>query len=330
MDKIKQYFNLVLRKMQVFGGRFAKVKKVKTKPQVRMVSQKTANLVFYFGLGLLVFIGFVSMLRSITLGGSVSNLENKVGRFTETFAKVSSNQLGVDIPKVQQYMSGFMEVYVNYDLEYADERLTELGDYFAFDMVSFNEAIKEKRELLGQELIGLESDDSYLLAKVKVDYKSGEGDKQVEKTVIIAVPFRFEKKRLSIVSPPYFLDSENLLGRSDGLEQKKITEVDRLDEKTTESISKFLPVFFGKYALSNRGDLKLLMKKPDLMGKGYKVARVNDSAAMYYKKGGKKAVQVSVEFEEEGTGALHTEYFTLYLTKQKSGWFVSELYHYYK
>ena len=103
-----------------------------------------------------------------------------------------------------------------------------------------------------------------------------------------------------------------------------------MDEKNTSSIKKFLPVFFDKYALSDKTDLKLMMKNPVLMGGNYQVKDIEEGSTIFYQKKGKTMVQVAVNFEEKETGAVHTEHFTLALTKQSNGWFVEEFYPYYK
>lgn len=330
MDKILDKMRGIVTPIKSYLSRFVKTKKPKKKARLKQISQKTATLFFYVGVGLIVFVAFISMFRAITLAGNVSHLKKQVNEVSKTLSNQSTNQLGLDVPKIDDYMKQFVEVYVNFNLDSAEERLTKLGDFYAFEETTFNEAIKGNRQLLDYELIAVDREDDYLLAKVEVSYEVTEGENRVEKTEILAVPLNFVSDKLAVVSPPYHLEADNLLGKTEGFNQKGVNEVSRLDDKTVNSLQKFLPLFFDKYASSNRTDLELLMAKPELMGKGYQVATINDTSALFYRYGKKKAVQITVEFENVETGAIHTEYFTLYLTKQKSGWFVNELYHYFK
>ncbi|HGC6860453.1 TPA: conjugal transfer protein, partial [Streptococcus agalactiae] len=84
------------------------------------------------------------------------------------------------------------------------------------------------------------------------------------------------------------------------------------------------------YALSNKTDLKLLMKTPELMGKGFKVSELDLNNAIYYQEKKHQVVQLSVTFEDLVTGGTRSENFTLYLSKADNGWYVEEMYHYFK
>ena len=120
------------------------------------------------------------------------------------------------------------------------------------------------------------------------------------------------------------------LGKSKAFEKKTLDQVKELSKEQVSSIQKFLPVFFNKYALSNKTDLKLLMKTPELMGKGFKVSELDLNNAIYYQEKKHQVVQLSVTFEDLVTGGTRSENFTLYLFKADNGWYVEEMYHYFK
>lgn len=313
-----------------FLSQFVRVKKVKQLPKVKLSIQKKANALVYGGLGLLVLIGLLGSIRAMSLSGQVSQLTQQVKSLNQSVVDLPSKQVGMDTAKVERYMFQFVSTYINYNSDTASERQAELEKYFSFDLSGYQDDVKSNRTLIGRDLIALEDKGSYKLAKIRLSYETGEGEEKPKTIAVLAVPFQMSDGLLAVVSPPYWVEEDSLLGQANGFEQIKRENVELLDEKTTSSIKKFLPVFFDKYALSDKTDLKLMMKNPVLMGGNYQVKNIEDGSAIFYQKKDKIMVQVAVDFEEKSTGAVHTEHFTLALVKQSSGWFVEEFYNFYK
>lgn len=318
-----------LKKLYTYKDKFEKVEKVKEKPTLKQVKQRTANILVYGLVGLFALVGFLGSLRAIALSSQVSSLKNQVMAFEKVVDEVPVNQKDIDVSKARQYMVDFMKIYINYSDETASERLTALEDYYSFSMSDSKDTIKESRVLTGQNLIGLKQEEDFYVADMKVSYETHENGQQVTKLSVLSIPFRTDNGLFSIISPPYFKREDVLLGESKALERKKTEDVERLDESVDKSIRDFLPIFFEKYALSNETDLALLMKNPYFMGGQYTVQEIVDSSTLIYKEDEKTVVQLSVVFLDRA-GASHTENFTLYLVEQDSGWFVEELYHYFK
>lgn len=271
-------------------------------------------------------IGAVGILRSIGLSHQVTTLRSAVIAMNEKMSK-EKQTTSFDVSKVQYYMTNFVYTYINYDKETADERLKQLQAYYAFDIGKQTEQIAETRVLKSQRVISVEEYADYSLALVKIGYAVGDNTYVMN----LAIPFMMNHGKLSIVSPPYTLADDLYQGHSEPFEQRQASDLVKLSQDETDSIKAFLQVFFDKYALSDETDLKLIMRKPILMGGNYQVDSLNTSSALFYEgKDGEKVVQLSVVFVDTGTQDKHTEDFTIYLSQSDNGWFVENLYHYFK
>ena len=320
----------IIKSIKSYLSRFSRKKEVKKLPKVKQVKSSTVNVVAYGLLIVFFSVGLFGLLRSIGMSTQVDSLKAQVKKLDSTIVDIPNKQQTLDVSKVRQYMAGFIRTYINYTSEGSATRLKDLENYYSFNTNSYRDELKAPRTLLSQGLIAIEEYVDYKVAKVKVQYESGEGENKVTEISVLAIPFKMNDGLLAIVSTPYFVQEDDLLGKSKAFEILNSNDIEKLDEKTVKSLKDFLPIFFEKYALSEEKDLSLLMKKPAFMGGKYKVQTVNDSSAVFYKTEGKTAVQVSVDFENISTGAVHTERFTLYLSKQSSGWYVDEFYQYYK
>lgn len=309
---------------------FRKVKKVKEKPEVKQLKQTSANVLVYGLLGLIFFVGVLGTIRTIGFSSQVSSLKKQVETFQNVVKEVPKNQNMIDTNKVRQYMWDFLKVYINYSDEMAQDRMGQLDSYYSFPMSDVTDSVKAERVLTGQSLIGVKSIDDFYVADVKLSYETIENNEKVNRVRVLAVPFKMDNDLLSIVSPPYFKEEDSLLGETEPFVKKKSDEVERVDEATAQSVKEFLQVFFDKYAASDQTDLSLIMKEPFLMGGQYEVESINDGSVLIYEKNKSTVVQLSVTFKDKGSGALHTENFTLRLVQQDSGWFVEDLVHYYK
>ncbi len=311
-----------------FFDKFQKVKKVKEKPNVKQVKQRTANVIVYGLLLLFFFLGFFGSIRALGLSSQVSSLRTQVKDFEEVVQTLPENQEEIDVSKVRQYMVEFLKVYVNYSDETSGERLQKLSDFYSFGIEASDEKIKFPRTLTGQNMIGLTKEEDFLIADMKISYETVENGENVTRVRVLSVPFRTENGLFSVISLPFFKQEDMLIGQSEALSQKKIDKVEKVDEEIEQSVREFLGVFFNKYAKSNETDLALLMKEPYFMGGQYELSSIDDSSTLIYEEGDKIVVQTSVLFADKSE-ATHTENFTLYLVKQDSGWFVNELKHYF-
>lgn len=324
MKHLKIFQNLIS-----YFSRFKKVEKVKEKPTVLQVRQKTANILFYGLLFLFFSVGIFGTLRAIGLASSVSSLSSQVKTFDKTLSEIPSNrQIGVS--KVRQYMSDFLKVYMTYDEKTADQRLKELDNYFSFPLSGYTDSIKQSRSLTGVSLIGVTEESDFYIADMKVSFETIEEGQTVSRVRVLAIPFKMDSGLLSIISPPYFKQEDSLLGETEPLVRKKREDVSVADSKTQESVKQFITIFFDKYASSNEVDLGLIMKQPFLMGGQYTVDSIQENTMLVYQEDKNVVVQVSVDFLDKGNGAVHTENFTLYLMNQDNGWYVENMYHYFK
>lgn len=313
-----------------YKDKFQKVKKVKEKPSLKQVKQRTANIIVYGLLVLFVLVGLLGSLRALGLSNQVSSLQKQVVDFQKIVEEVPSDNQSLDVSKVRQYMFDFMKVYINYSNETASERMTALANYYSFNPTENPDSIKEEQNLTGQNVIAISPQDDFYVADVKVSYETIENGQKVSYLRVLSVPFKTENGLFSIISPPFFKQEDVLTGQAEPFLRKKTEDVERVDQSVEKSVREFLPIFFDKYALSNETDLALLMKEPYLMGGQYTVQEINDSSVLVYSsENGQTAVQLSVVFADKA-GSTHTEHFTLSLVKQDSGWFVDELYHYFK
>lgn len=312
-------------KIKKFLLRHSKKEKEGKQPKLKEVKQKTANIIVYGILGLLFTVGFFGSLRAIGLSNQVQHLKETVIAVEEK-SKHQKVDNSLDVSRVQYYMNNFVYYYINYSQDTADQRKAELENYYSFSTVSMVDDVKKARTLQTQRLIGVEKEKDYYVALMRIGYEVDQKPYQMT----LAIPFQIQKGLLAIVSQPYTLAEDLYLGKSKTFEKKTPDQVKELSKEEIISIQKFLPVFFDKYALSNKTDLKLLMKTPELMGKGFKVSELDVNNAIYYQEKKHQVVQLSVAFEDLVTGGTRSENFTLYLTKADNGWYVEKLYHYFK
>lgn len=304
---------------------FSKKEKKGKQPKVNETKKTTVNLVVYGCLIVFFLIGLVGSLRASSLSGKVDKLETTVKNYQKNQFS-SENTTDFDVSKVQYYMNNFVYDYINYSTDTADDRLKKLKSYYSFPVDKLVDDVKQDRVLKTQRLISVEKEDNHYLALMKIGYDSSGHSYQIN----LAIPFQMKDGLLAIVSVPYSLSDDLYQGKSKAYEKKNANDVTQLDSKTVASIKEFLPIFFDKYAASNETDLSLLMKTPVLMGGNFVVSKIDDANAVYYQDGKNKVVQISVDFKDTVTGSIHTEDFTFYLVKQKNGWYVNDLYHYFK
>ncbi|GAA5395730.1 conjugal transfer protein [Streptococcus uberis] len=312
-------------RIKKFLLRYTKKEKRGIQPKTKEVKQKTANFVVYGILGLLFIVGFFGSLRAIGLSNQVQHLRETVIAVEEK-SKSKKTDNSLDVSRVQYYMNNFIYYYINYSEDSADQRKAELENYYSFSNASMTDDVRKSRTLQTQRLISVEKEKDYYVALMRVGYEVDKKPYQMN----LAVPFQMQDGLLAIVSQPYTVADDLYLGKSKTFEKKTPDQVKELSKEQISSIQKFLPVFFDKYALSNKTDLKLLMKTPELMGKGFKVGELDVNNATYYQEKDNQVVQLSVTFEDLVTGGKRSENFTLYLSKADNGWYVEKLYHYFK
>lgn len=313
--------------IKAFLMKFSKKEKQGKQPKIKELSKRNANIMAYGFLFFFVFVGFIGLVRAISLSSQVNSLKNKVADFETTLTDSANQTSTLDVSRVQYYMTNFIYTYINYDKESAEEREQTLQDYYAFDSSTYTEELNETRTLKSQRVISVEEYKSYDLAIVKVGYEVS-GNSYV---MNLAVPFKIKDGLLTIVSPPYSLADDLYQGDSKSFEKNDSSDLVKLSSSETDSIKAFLEVFFDKYASSDETDLNLVMKEPVLMGGSYQVDTIDNSTALFYEgDDGQKVVQVSVTFTDKNTTDKHTENFTLYLSQSDNGWVVEKLYNYFK
>ncbi|MFI3886756.1 conjugal transfer protein [Streptococcus parauberis] len=305
--------------------RYSKKEKEGKQPKPKEVKQKNVNFLVYGVLVILFIVGFFGSLRAIGLSNQVKNLKDTVVSVKKEAGQKKTDN-GLDISRVQYYMNNFVYTYINYSDDIAEERKTELENYYSFSSSNMTDEIKKDRVLQTQRLISVKKEKDYYVALMRIGY-------EVEKKpyqMTLAIPFQMADGLLAIVSQPYTKAEDLYQGKSKTFERKTPDEVKSLTKDDITAIQKFLPVFFDKYASSNKTDLKLLMKNPELMGNNYKVSDIDVNTALYYQEADNKVVQLTVVFEDLVTGGKRSENFTLYLSKADNGWYVEKLYHYFK
>lgn len=314
-----------IQKIKKFLLRYTKKEEGGKQPKTKEVKQRTANFIVYGILGLLFIVGFFGSLRAIGLSNQVQHLKETVIA-VEKKSKHKKTDDSLDISRIQYYMNNFVYYYINYSQDTADQRKTELENYYSFSTASMTDDVRKSRTLRTQRLISVEKEKDYYIALMRIGYEVDKKSYQMN----LAVPFQMQRGLLAIASQPYTVAEDLYLGKSKAFEKKTLDQVKELSKEQVSSIQKFLPVFFNKYALSNKTDLKLLMKTPELMGKGFKVSELDLNNAIYYQEKKHQVVQLSVTFSDLVTGGTRSENFTLYLSKADNGWYVEEMYHYFK
>lgn len=305
--------------------KFSKEDKKSKQPKVKEVRQGTVNFIVYGVLFFLFCVGFLGSLRVIGVSNQVKVLnDNVIAIEKESGQKVTDT--GLDISKVQYYMNNFVYTYINYSDEIAEKRKAELENYYSFSSSNMIDEVKKERVLQTQRLISVTKEKDYYVALMRIGYEVEKNPYQMT----LAIPFQMADGLLAIVSQPYTIAEDLYQGKSKTFEQKTTDDVEPLSISDIKSIQKFLPVFFDKYASSNKTDLKLLMKYPELMGNNFKLSDLDVNKALCYQKGKDKVVQITVVFEDLVTGGKRSENFTLHLVKSDNGWYVEKLYHYFR
>ncbi|HGD6160778.1 TPA: conjugal transfer protein [Streptococcus agalactiae] len=312
-------------KIKKFLLRYSKREKSGKQPKIKELSQKTVNFFVYGFISLLFLVGFLGALKSIGLSSQVNYLRKAVlTAEKKVIQKPVTSPL--DVARVEYYMTNFIYYYVNYDSAKSDERKEALSKFYSFNTTTSVDEVKKNRVLKNQRLISVTQEKDFNVAYMRAVY---EVDNKLYK-MTLAIPFQMENGLLAIVNQPHTVAEDMFQGKSKGFEKKELSSIKNLSESDVESLKKFLTVFFDKYALSNRIDLKLLMRQPELMGAGYRVDHVDTETAVFYSLKGSHAVQLSVTFNDLVSGGKRSEDFTLTFSKTDSGWYVEEMYHYFK
>lgn len=315
----------MLIKIKKFLLRYAKKEKEGKPPKTKEVKKKTAHVLVYGFLSLFFIIGFFGSLRAIGLSHQVKDLKETVLSVKKTSQKKVTSE-SLDISRVQYYMNNFVYYYINYSQDNAEERKVELENYYSFSQAEETDELLKTRVLKSQRLISVTKEEDHQLALMRISYEVEGHSYQMN----LAIPFQMADGLLAVVSQPYTLADDLYQGKIKTVAKKSSSEVTELSESDRESLKKFLPVFFDKYASSNKTDLKLLMKEPELMGSHYKVSEVNMTNALFYQEKGQKCLQISVVFEDTISGGKRSENFTLVVNHSENGWYVEKMYHYFK
>lgn len=336
---------MIFKRIKETKNNVQKKEKVPPAPKVKQVTKKKASILVTGGVVLVVGLSVFGAMRAISFGSTLDEIKKEVVTVKKKDAEPVEET--IDYSLVNRYMNDFVSVYINTGEEAKDgqKRLDNLENYVSYDLVenAENLSIDTSRKLNSYRLVGIEEKEDFYLAHCQVSYtltlSNGKVDEKTKKKVPskkeiksdLVVPFQFKDRLISVISRPYFVADKAPLGKTKGLEQsKEITEENKVLEKEKPAITKFLKVFFAKYANSDKKDLELVMKDIELMGGEYEFVKMEDTSMSIYPIGDEIGVQVSVVFKGKGTSFEHKESFTLKLKQQNNSYFIEEMKHYFK
>ena len=165
--------------------RYSKKEKEGKQPKPKEVKQKNVNFLVYGVLVILFIVGFFGSLRAIGLSNQVKNLKDTVVSVKKEAGQKKTDN-GLDISRVQYYMNNFVYTYINYSDDIAEERKTELENYYSFSSSNMTDEIKKDRVLQTQRLISVKKEKDYYVALMRIGY-------EVEKKpyqMTLAIPFQ--------------------------------------------------------------------------------------------------------------------------------------------
>ncbi|MBW1571209.1 conjugal transfer protein, partial [Streptococcus sp. SPC0] len=99
-----------------------------------------------------------------------------------------------DISRIQYYMNNFVYYYINYSQDTADQRKTELENYYSFSTASMTDDVRKSRTLRTQRLISVEKEKDYYIALMRIGYEVDKKSYQMN----LAVPFQMQRGLLAI------------------------------------------------------------------------------------------------------------------------------------
>lgn len=187
-----------IQKIKKFLLRYTKKEEGGKQPKTKEVKQRTANFIVYGILGLLFIVGFFGSLRAIGLSNQVQHLKETVIA-VEKKSKHKKTDDSLDISRIQYYMNNFVYYYINYSQDTADQRKTELENYYSFSTASMTDDVRKSRTLQTQRLISVEKEKDYYIALMRIGYEVDKKSYQMN----LAVPFQMQRGLLAIVSQPY-------------------------------------------------------------------------------------------------------------------------------
>lgn len=336
---------MIFKRIKETKNNVQKKEKVPPAPKVKQVTRKKASILVTGGVVLVVGLSVFGAMRAISFGSTLDEIQKEVVAVKKKDAEPMEER--IDYALVNRYMDNFVSVYINTGEQAKDgqKRLDNLEKYVSYDLVenAENLSIDTSRKLNSYHLVGIEEKEDFYLAHCQVSYtltqSNGKVDEKTKKKVPVkkeitsdlVVPFLFKDRLLSVISRPYFVADKAPLGKTEGLKQtKEVTEENKELEKDKPVITKFLNVFFKKYANSDKKDLELVMQDVELMGGEYEFVKMDDTSMSLYPIDNEIGVQVSVVFKGKGTSFEHKENFTLKLKKQNNSYFIEELKHYFK
>lgn len=177
-----------IQKIKKFLLRYTKKEEGGKQPKTKEVKQRTANFIVYGILGLLFIVGFFGSLRAIGLSNQVQHLKETVIA-VEKKSKHKKTDDSLDISRIQYYMNNFVYYYINYSQDTADQRKTELENYYSFSTASMTDDVRKSRTLQTQRLISVEKEKDYYIALMRIGYEVDKKSYQMN----LAVPFQMQR-----------------------------------------------------------------------------------------------------------------------------------------
>ncbi|MFS7398518.1 conjugal transfer protein [Carnobacterium maltaromaticum] len=334
-QKEKPYENQfdVPEKKKMFSE-FRKVKKVSKRDTFqpkKAVNSKLISSIVCMLILLVSFSGVFAFLGLRSSNGDIKELKSEVALKAES---ENAEQPDITESLIESYLNPFVVDYMTIpvDKENLDKRNNQLKKYFSFS-TDFSTIESDKRVLTSKALYDVEKQKEYYLAKYVVNYdlitkKVGSDGKALDdkrsKTVLLAIPARYEKGKFTIIDYPYFSDLPNLQSNAVIDLPTDVDKSEAVSTKDSEKINVFLNQFLSKYATGKKEDLAYMMEIPEGLNGLYEL---KETVNKIYKAEDSYTVLSKVTFAEPNGSITHVENMKFTLENKDGKYFITKLEH---
>ncbi|GAB2021719.1 hypothetical protein RyT2_07930 [Pseudolactococcus yaeyamensis] len=296
------------------------VKQAKTRQKVdkkavklpKQHSQRKANVIVYSAV-----IGLVALSAFSLFSNGMRNFKQSS---PQTVA-VQKAESGYTNNKINLFLSSYVGTYFNKGLDKSNQDI--LAPFYGGDLLD----IKNTQTNAGAyELINstlLEIKDNVGSYTVNYRVKSNEADSWHDVSTIFNVPFGEKSGKYYVSGLPFVTKTESL--QANKVKQNKLDDITSIyDEAWRTKANHFVAAFFNAYT-SDDNTLTTMSKGIKAIT-GYKFKSLDYSYYELNQDETKLTAKVQVTFEDN-FNMVHSENFTLELTKKEDMLFVSELIH---
>lgn len=291
---------------------FLKKRPVKSKPEMKVLSQLKLNAIFLGGLIGLVALSALTIVIAFTKATQPVTVDKKDRLVLPAKEEVDN--------RLQLFLDSYVQTYftVGIEADQVTKQKENLAGFYANPPEVKKEPLVEKPTALVTSRLQQVVDN---LAVYRVTYEVGVEDKQ-RITVLFTIPYGGKDGQYYVAGLPYFQAVESFKAETgDDVPKLQLQAIDDLSLEEREELLKFLDLFFTNYTTS-QDNLNIVARGVrSINGAVYK------GVDYAYFKVTDKAIKAYVQASFEIAGITHVENFSLTLVQKEGSYFVEKLEH---